>query len=436
MSTQLLQTTILNEEYLHLDLSKYASTVATIHRRIEETKDEPTGWVNSPLEENSQLISSILSVASEIKLNADVLVVIGVGGSYLGAKAIQDALTPYFGSHPNGIEVLYVGNNMSGAYIHRLIESLASKNVYINVISKSGSTMEPALAFRVFRQYMEERYGERAKQRMIVTTDPETGILKGIAEQHGYRQFTIPQNIGGRYSVLTPVGLLPIAVAGVDIIQLLAGAKHAAILLKEESLEKNEAYRYAVIRNELYNQGYKVELLASFEPALANFHDWWKQLFGESEGKDKKGLFPATVNFSTDLHAIGQYIQDGSPILFETLLHFHEIADDYAVPYDYRNEDDLNYLSNRSFNDINATSKQGTAIAHAEGGVPVIQLELDRLDAYHLGYLIYFFMKACAMSAYLLEVNPFDQPGVEAYKKKMLELLNKVDIKQSERMTI
>lgn len=288
MSTQLLQTTILNEEYLHLDLSKYASTVATIHRRIEETKDEPTGWVNSPLEENSQLISSILSVASEIKLNADVLVVIGVGGSYLGAKAIQDALTPYFGSHPNGIEVLYVGNNMSGAYIHRLIESLASKNVYINVISKSGSTMEPALAFRVFRQYMEERYGERAKQRMIVTTDPETGILKGIAEQHGYRQFTIPQNIGGRYSVLTPVGLLPIAVAGVDIIQLLAGAKHAAILLKEESLEKNEAYRYAVIRNELYNQGYKVELLASFEPALANFHDWWKQLFGESEGKDKK----------------------------------------------------------------------------------------------------------------------------------------------------
>nr|WP_239585780.1 glucose-6-phosphate isomerase [Lysinibacillus composti] len=426
----------MNEEFLNIDLSKYASTVATIHRHIEETKDEPTGWINSPLEENSQLISSVLSVASEIKLNADVLVVIGVGGSYLGAKAIQDALTPYFGSHPNGIEVVYVGHNMSGAYIHRLIKSLVNKEVYINVISKSGSTMEPALAFRVFRQYMEERYGDKAKQRIIATTDPEKGILKGIAEKHGYRQFTIPQNIGGRYSVLTAVGLLPIAVAGVDIIQLLAGAKHAAILLKEESLEKNEAYRYAVIRNELYNQGYKVELLASFEPALANFHDWWKQLFGESEGKDEKGLFPATVNFSTDLHAIGQFIQDGSPILFETLLHFHEIADDYAVPYDVRDEDHLNYLSNRSFNDINATSKQGTAIAHAEGGVPVIQLELDRLDAYHLGYLIYFFMKACAMSAYLVEVNPFDQPGVEAYKKKMLELLNNEESKVFERMSI
>lgn len=423
MSTQLLQTTILNEEFLTIDYSKYTSSVTAIHRHLEEVSDELTGWVNAPLEENDKLISSILTMANEIKNNADVLVVIGVGGSYLGAKAIQDALTPYFGIHPNGIEVLYVGQNMSGAYIKRLLESLQDKEVYINVISKSGSTMEPALAFRVFRQYMEERYGEEAKQRIIVTTDPEEGILKGIADEHGYRQFTIPQNIGGRYSVLTAVGLLPIAVAGVDTIQLLAGAKHAAILLKDENLENNEAYRYAVIRYELYKQGYHVELLASFEPALANFHDWWKQLFGESEGKDKKGLFPATVNFSTDLHAIGQFIQDGNPILFETLLHFHEITDDYRVPFDGRNEDNLNYLSNRSFNDINATSKQGTAIAHAEGGVPVIQLELDRLDAYHLGYLIYFFMKACAMSASLLEVNPFDQPGVEAYKTKMLELL-------------
>ncbi|MDN4495151.1 glucose-6-phosphate isomerase [Ureibacillus aquaedulcis] len=430
MATQLLQTTILNEQFLNIDYSKYESSVKAIHHHLEETKDELTGWVNAPLEENQDLIDSIQSIANEIKENGDVLVVIGVGGSYLGAKAIQDALTPYFGNHPDGIEVIYAGQNMSGAYIHQLLNCLTNKQFYINVISKSGSTMEPALAFRVLRQYMEERYGEDASERIIVTTDSETGLLREMAVTQHYRQFVIPSNIGGRYSVLTPVGLLPIAVAGVDIAQLLDGAKEAATLLKEESLDSNEAYRYAVIRHALYSLGYKVELLASFEPALANFHDWWKQLFGESEGKDQKGLFPATVNYSTDLHAIGQFIQEGSPILFETLLHFHEITDDHHVPNDHRNEDKLNYLSNHSFNHINATSKQGTALAHAEGGVPVIQLELDKLDAYHLGYLIYFFMKACAMSAYLLEVNPFDQPGVEAYKSKMLELLNVDKVKK------
>ena len=312
---------------------------------------------------------------------------------------------------------------MSGAYIQQLLTSLENKEIYVNVISKSGTTMEPALAFRVLRQYMEKRYGEEAQNRIIVTTDAEKGVLKKIADNTGYRQFTIPANIGGRYSVLTPVGLLPVAVAGVDIEQLLEGAKKAATLLKEENLEQNEAYRYAVIRYELYKKGYQIELLASFEPGLQYLHEWWKQLFGESEGKDKKGLFPTAVSYSTDLHAIGQFVQDGSPILFETLLHFKEIADDYLVPFDSRNEDQLNYLANRSFNDINAISKQGTAMAHAAGGVPVIQLELERLDAYHLGYLLYFFMKACAMSAYLLQVNPFDQPGVEAYKNKMMELL-------------
>jgi len=424
VASQLLQTKILNEQFLQIDYSKYTSSVSAIHRHLEESKDEQTGWLNAPLEDNPELIKSIQSISDEIKKNADVLVVIGVGGSYLGAKAIQDALTPYFGNHPDGIEVIYAGQNMSGAYINQLLMSLQDKEVYINVISKSGSTMEPALAFRVLRQYMEDRYGEEAVNRIIVTTDPESGLLKEIADIHFYRQYSIPKNIGGRYSVLTPVGLLPIAVAGIDIKQLLDGAKEAATILKEENLEQNEAYRYAVIRHALYSLGYKVELLASFEPSLANFHDWWKQLFGESEGKEQKGLFPATVNYSTDLHAIGQFVQDGSPILFETLLHFYEITDDYNVPLDERNEDQLNYIANRSFNHINATSKQGTAIAHAEGGVPVIQLELEKLDAYHLGYLIYFFMKACAMSAYLLNVNPFNQPGVEAYKKKMLELLN------------
>ncbi|CAM5185093.1 Glucose-6-phosphate isomerase OS=Ureibacillus acetophenoni OX=614649 GN=pgi PE=3 SV=1 [Ureibacillus acetophenoni] len=424
MSSQKLQTKILNEEFVQLDLSKYQSKVSAIHHHLETTKDEPTGWLNAPLEDNSELVKRIIEIANEIKLNADVLVVVGIGGSYLGAKAIQEALTPYFGTHPNGIEVIYAGQNLSGAYINQLLRSLTNKRVYVNVISKSGSTMEPALAFRVLRQYMEERYGDEAVQRIIVTTDPEKGLLNHMAEKHNYRTFDIPQNIGGRYSVLTPVGLLPIAVAGIDIKELLNGAKQAAIELKEDSLEKNEAYRYATIRHELYNQGYKVEMLASFEPGLASFHEWWKQLFGESEGKDKKGILPVTSNFSTDLHSIGQFIQEGSPILFETLLHFEGISEDYIVPYDVRNEDLLNYLNDRSFNEINCISKKGTAKAHADGGVPVIQLELQQLDEYYFGYLIYFFMKACAMSAYLMEVNPFDQPGVEAYKKEIKELLS------------
>ena len=424
MTTQLLQTTILNDSLIQINWSDYEVPVAKIHHLLETTIDEPTGWLQLPLENHDELLNSIQRVASEIKLQADVLIVVGVGGSFLGARAIQDALTPYFGLHRNGIEVVYAGQNMSGAYIHQLLESLATKEVYVNVISKSGTTMEPALAFRVIRSFMHQRYGEEAKNRIIVTTDAQKGILKQISDDADYRQFVIPENIGGRYSVLTPVGLLPTAVAGVDIEQLLEGAKEAATKLKSDHLETNEAYRYAVIRHALYSKGYQIEMLASFEPALAKFHDWWKQLFGESEGKEKKGLYPTTVNFSTDLHAIGQFIQEGSPIMFETLLHFHDITDDCRVPYEELNEDKLNYLSARTFNEINAISKQGTALAHAEGGVPVIQLELERLDAYHLGYLIYFFMKACAMSAYLLNVNPFDQPGVEAYKKKMLELLN------------
>ncbi|MEK4629452.1 glucose-6-phosphate isomerase [Solibacillus sp. FSL R7-0682] len=427
---QLLQTGILNESLIQIEWSDYTKSVAAIHHHLEKSNSEMTGWLNSPLENNVELVNSIQQTAYKIKMLADVLVVIGVGGSFLGAKAIQDALTPYFGDCANGIEVVYVGQNMSGAYIRQLLNSLEHKEVFVNVISKSGTTMEPALAFRVLRQYMENRYGNEAHDRIIVTTDAEKGLLKHVAEKSGYTQFVIPSNIGGRYSVLTPAGLLPIAVAGVDIDKLLAGAKKAATVLKNEKLEQNEAYRYAVIRQELYKNGYQIELLASFEPGLAKLHEWWKQLFGESEGKGKRGLFPASVSYSTDLHAIGQFIQDGSPIVFETLLHFKEIPFDYQVPFDERNDDQLNYIANYSFNEINAISKQGTAMAHAEGGVPIIQLELERLDAYHLGYLIYFFMKACAMSASLLQVNPFDQPGVEAYKKKMLQLLQVENVKK------
>lgn len=422
MVTHIVQTTLLNCSLDHSDIVKYRETVKLIHTKLENSNDF-TGWINYPIKDQSELFNDIYVVANEIRTNADVLVVIGVGGSFLGARAVQDALTPYFGEHKDGIEVVYVGQNMSGAYINQLLTYIAEKDVYVNVISKSGGTMEPALAFRVMREYMENRYGVQSVDRIIVTTDAQKGLLKELADNTGYRQFVIPSDIGGRYSILTPVGLLPISVAGININDLMNGAKTAAIELQEPDLAHNHAYQYAVMRHILYNMGYKVELLASFEPSLNKFHEWWKQLFGESEGKEKKGLYPSTVNFSTDLHAIGQFIQDGSPILFETLLHFHEIEVDYEVPFDSRDEDGLNYLAGRTFNEINAISKQGTALAHAEGGVPVIQLEMPKLDAYHLGYLIYFFMKACAMSASLLEVNPFDQPGVEAYKKKMLELL-------------
>ncbi|WP_408647343.1 glucose-6-phosphate isomerase [Ureibacillus thermosphaericus] len=409
-------------------MEAYKDRVKQIHFELENSKDM-TGWINYPLMDHKALFNEIEDLKSEICINADVYVVIGIGGSFLGARAVQEALSPYFGVLKEGIEVIYVGHHMSGAYLEQLIHYLDDKEIYINVISKSGSTMETALAFRVLRQYMEKRYGENAVNRIIVTTDPERGILKNIAEKEGYKQFAIPSNIGGRYSVLTPVGLLPLAVSGIDIRSFMDGAKNAALELKAVDLMRNHAYQYAVIRNILYNEGYSVEMLASFEPSLKKFHEWWMQLFGESEGKERKGLFPTCVTFSTDLHAIGQFIQEGSPILFETLLHFHEIDGDYDVPYDSRNEDGLNYLAGRSFNEINATSKQGTALAHAEGGVPVIQLEMQKLDAYHLGYLIYFFMKACAMSAKLLEVNPFDQPGVEAYKKKMLKLLKNEPLK-------
>lgn len=366
---------------------------------------------------------AIQTVSSEIMERAEVLLVIGVGGSFLGARAVIDALTPYFGMRQHGVEVLYAGNNMSGAYLKQLLTYLDTKEVYVNIVSKSGSTMEPALAFRVMKQYMENRYGEESVQRILVTTDAEKGILKQIADKEGYRQFVIPSYIGGRYSVFTSAGLLPIAAAGINIQAFIEGAKQAEIDFVSENPDSNNAYKYALIRYELYKQGYSVELLASFEPRLNKLHEWWKQLFGESEGKEHKGLYPSTVNYSTDLHAIGQFIQDGSRIMFETLIHFEDIEGDTVIPFMPNDADSLNYLAGSSMNHINATSKDGVALAHEEGGVPVLKLELPKLDAYHVGYLMMFFMKACVISASLLKVNPFDQPGVEAYKRKMLELL-------------
>ncbi|GLC87870.1 glucose-6-phosphate isomerase [Lysinibacillus piscis] len=418
-ANEIIQTKLLN---CTLDeIGQYQERVTRIHHDLPQ--QDFTGWLDLPLREQDELVTSLENIAQEVKACADVLVVIGIGGSFLGAHAVQEALTPYFGKAANGIEVIYAGQHMSGAYVKQLLAYLDSKQVYVNVISKSGGTMEPALAFRTLRLYMEERYGNKATERIIVTTDGEKGILKGLADQAGYRQFVIPDDVGGRFSVLTPVGLLPIAVAGVDIRTLLAGAKDAAIAFSEADLASNVAYRYAVLRHMLYEKGYTMEILASFEPSLSKLGAWWQQLFGESEGKDHKGLYPATVNFSTDLHSIGQFIQEGSRVMFETVVHFNELTDDLAVPFDARDEDGLNYVSNRTFNEVNAICEEGTILAHAEGEVPVIQLALPTLDTYHLGYLLYFFMKACGMSASLLEVNPFNQPGVEAYKKKMQALL-------------
>lgn len=319
---------------------------------------------NIPIEE----IFPIHQVANKIKQHDNVLVVGGVGGSFLGARAVIDALTPYFRSL-NGVEIVYAGHNMSGAYLKQLLTYLNTKSVYVNVISKSGSTMEPILAFRVLKQYMDDRYGADSQERIIVTTDAEKAILKQITEQQGYHQFIVPDDVGGRYSVFTAVGLIPMAVAGVDINDFVHGGKQAEMDFSNTNVNNNDAYQYALARYEMYKKGYSVELLASFEPRLNKLHEWWKQLFGESEGKEHKGLYPSTVNYSTDLHAIGQFIQEGSRIMFETIIHFDCIEEDIYIPHCPNDMDKLNYLAGRRLmNDINATSKDGVVLAHEEGG--------------------------------------------------------------------
>ncbi|SER71093.1 glucose-6-phosphate isomerase [Psychrobacillus sp. OK032] len=428
MSTLTLQTKYLDSYIQQDELLLLNESVKTIHKEMHNrssTGSEFLGWLDYPLENHDSQIAEMIQIAKEVRSNAKVFVVIGIGGSYLGSKAIQDALTPYFRVDDTFPEVIYAGQNLSGRYMNQLLQYLQYKDVYINVISKSGTTTEPAIAFRILRKYMEEKYGEKANERIIVTTDSEKGALRELANEKGYRSFIIKNDIGGRYSVFTPAGLLPLAVQGYNIQALMSGAKKAAIDLQTNDIFTNQAYQYAVTRQLLLSKGYEVEVLASFEPALKNLHEWWKQLFGESEGKGHDGIFPAAVSFSTDLHSIGQYIQDGKRFLFETLLHFHEVEGDCEVPYESQNKDQLNYLSDKTLNTINDIATQGTAMAHVEGGVPVISIEVERLDEYHLGYLMYFFMKSCAMSAYLQGVNPFDQPGVEAYKQKMFELLGK-----------
>lgn len=408
--------------------NEYTNIISMIHEEMHSSssKDiDALGWLDIAVNQDEKELEQILSIAHEIRSKSAVLIVIGIGGSYLGAKAVQDALSPYFSKKLGETEVIYAGQNMSGAYINQLLRYVDGREVYVNVISKSGTTLEPAISFRVIKSYMENRYGDEIKNRLILTTDPVNGLLRKLAEEEGYRSFEVPANVGGRFSVLTPVGLLPLAVGGIDIKALLNGAKQATNDLMNSNYKENEAYEYALSRYLLEKKGYIIEIMASFEPSLRNVFEWWKQLFGESEGKDEKGIFPVSVTYTTDLHSIGQYIQAGKRQIFETILHVRNQQEDCTIQSVNNNFDQLNFLENKNFHDINTIAKNSSIIAHYDGGVPVIQVEIDQLDEYHLGYLLYFFEKACAMSAYLSGVNPFDQPGVESYKNNIFALLNK-----------
>lgn len=414
------------------DFEKYQVSVTMIHQLLHDDADirsQYTGWVDWPFTSDDKELEQIQRAAEVIQANSDVLLVIGVGGSYLGARAAIDMLHPYFefAKEKRGTpKVIFVGHHLSATYMADLIDYLEDKDFSINAISKSGTTTEPAIAFRVFRALLEKKYGRSgAKERIFVTTDRERGALKALADENGYETFMIPVNIGGRYSVLTPVGLLPMAVSGISIIEMLEGATKAALDFSKPELEKNVAYQYAVIRNVLYERGKTIEALVTYEPNMRYFSEWWKQLFGESEGKDGNGIFPVALQFSTDLHSLGQYVQEGRRDLFETVIYVKEPKRDLVIEHDALNLDGLNYLAGKTMNEVNEKSFEAALLAHTSGGVPNLVLEIPTVDASTFGYLVYFFKKACAMSGYLLGVNPFDQPGVEAYKRNMFALLGK-----------
>ena len=400
---------------------------------VKMSKDENqfAGWLTLPTNYNKREFSKIKKVAEKIRRNSDILLVIGIGGSYLGARAVIESLTSSFANcldekTRNAPQIFFVGNNISPNYLNELIECIGDKDFSINVISKSGTTTEPAIAFRVFREFLETKYGvAEARDRIFVTTDKEKGALKKLAEEENYETFVIPDNIGGRYSVLTPVGLLPIAVSGIDIDKLMSGAKIAQDDYSDINIKYNSCFKYAVARNILYKRNKTIEILANYEPKLHYFNEWWKQLYGESEGKNKKGIFPAGADFSTDLHSLGQYIQDGKRNLFETVISVKETKTDIKIKQDEDNVDGLNFLAGKTMSFVNKKAMEGTIAAHVDGGVPNIVIEIKKLDEETIGELIYFFELACAISGNLLGVNPFDQPGVEAYKKNMFKLLGK-----------
>ncbi|MET3682854.1 glucose-6-phosphate isomerase [Alkalibacillus flavidus] len=398
----------------------------TIHHQLYQKQgagSEFLGWLDWPSNASESWLGHIQQTAERIREQADVLIVIGIGGSYLGAKAVIEALSPYFQTEKE-FEVIFAGQHVNGAYLKQLMQYVEGRDVALNVISKSGTTTEPALAFRFLQQYMTDRYGSEAAERIYVTTDANKGALLDLAKQKGYQRFVVPDDVGGRYSVLTAVGLLPIAAAGFDIKALVQGA-HAAENELSDLSKDNPAIQYAALRHHLYEEGFTNEVLATFEPALSYVQEWWKQLYGESEGKEQKGIFPVSVTYTTDLHSLGQYIQDGKRNLFETFMILDEADDDLDVFEATDDADQLNYLAGTSLHDFNLVAYEGTSQAHLSGGVPQVAIRLPKLDEYHLGYFLYFFMLSCAYSAYQLDINPFDQPGVEAYKTNIFKLLKK-----------
>lgn len=419
------------DDALHTQVWSEVLRAARILEEATGAGRDALGWLELPEKQPKSLYDEIEEAATRIRRQAQAVVVTGIGGSYLGARAVINALSHTFhnemarsiAEYP---AVYYAGINISGSYMQHLLDVIDDRDFSVIVISKSGTTTEPAIAFRLLREKLEEKYGEdEATRRIYVVTDADKGALRVFAREQGYTTFNIPDDIGGRFSVLTPVGLLPIAVAGIDIRALVRGAARAMVELNSDGTDANPCLRYAAFRNTLYRQGKAIELFVSYEPRLSYLSEWWKQLFGESEGKQGKGLFPASVNFTTDLHSLGQYVQDGVRNIFETVLLIEDTGEDVAIPTDTHDTDGLNYLAGRMMSEVNKQAAQGTIQAHVDGGVPNLILTVSELNALTMGYLLYFFEKACAVSGYVLGVNPFDQPGVEAYKRNMFALLRK-----------
>ena len=411
------------------EINKYEDMVKDIHNKLHDncnSQDNFMGWLDLPINYDKEELEQIKICAEKIKNNSKYLLVIGIGGSYLGARAVIEALTStFYNLRENSPIILYVGNNLSTSYINDIIKIIGNDDFSINVISKSGTTTEPAIAFRIFKKILENKYGNNASERIFVTTDEEKGALHTIAKENNYQTFKIPNNIGGRYSVLTAVGLFPIAVANINVDKLLNGAIKAYNKYNNSNLNENDCYKYAVIRNLLYHKDKNIEIFASYEPRLHYFIEWLKQLFGESEGKNGKGIFPVGVEFTTDLHSLGQYIQDGRRNIFETVLNIENTNESITMTKEENNLDNLNYLEGLTLDYINHKAMEGTIDAHVSNDVPNILINVDKLDEETIGELIYFFELACAMSGFILNVNPFNQTGVEKYKQNMFKLLNK-----------
>ncbi len=420
------------KEFIREDELEYIKPAATAAHKLLMAKNGPgsdfLGWVDLPVNYDKEEFARIKAAAEKIKKSSDILIVIGIGGSYLGARAaIEFVKSPLYNNLKKDTpDIYFAGNNISPTALSEIISICEGKDFSVNVISKSGTTTEPAVAFRVFKSMLIDKYGEDgAKERIFVTTDKCRGTLKLFSDEAGYETFVVPDDVGGRFSVLTAVGLLPIACAGIDIDAMMRGAQEARVAYSDSSVECNDALKYAALRNILYRKGKGVEILVGYEPYMLMLNEWWKQLYGESEGKDQKGILPDSVVFSTDLHSLGQYIQDGQRNLFETVISVSNPGAEFIIPDDPKNVDGLNFISGKSLDYVNKMAMLATLVAHNDGGVPNILIELEDRSAYTFGYLVYFFELACAVSGYMLGVNPFDQPGVEAYKKNMFALLGK-----------